>query len=319
MRKTAFLALVILTPLVQAQQTPRLQPPPASGERKSPVTLQSDEEVGEGEIVRVSATLVSVPVSVIDRQGKYVVDLQQRDFSIYEDGVEQSITHFSNIDQPFSVVLLMDTSDSTASFLAQMKDAARSFVAQLRSLDKVQPVSFHGVVRPLTANSIGDRNLLNAAIDRMSPGPGDLGTRLYDAVELALNVLKPVSGRKAIILFTDGENTWGKATMKSTLHQAEESDAIIYTLQYGSPPAQKYLQQLAEKTGGRYFMTPDVNTISRSLAQVAEELRQQYVLGYHPNEVAQEGQERRIRVRVDRPRVAVRARRSYTYKPYGNE
>ena len=71
------------------------------------MTLQSDEEVGEGEIVRISATLVSVPVSVIDRQGKYVVDLQQRDFSIYEDGVEQSITHFSNIDQPFSVVLLM--------------------------------------------------------------------------------------------------------------------------------------------------------------------------------------------------------------------
>jgi len=149
----------------------------------------------------------------------------------------------------------------------------------------------------------------------MSPGPNDMGTRLYDAVDFALSVLKPVSGRKAVILFTDGENTWGKATMKSTLHEAEESDIIIYTLQYGNPPAQKYLQQLAERTGGRYFMAADVNTISRSFAEVAEELRRQYVLGYHPNELAQRGQERKIRVKVHRERVAVRARRSYTYKP----
>jgi len=311
-----FLLLLSLSALVQAQPSPSPSPGAAGArERQSPVAGQSVEEVGEGEVLRISANLVSVPVSVINRQGKYVVDLQQKDFRIYEDGVEQLITHFSNIDQRFSVVLLMDTSGSTASFLGQMKGAAKSFVEQLRPLDTVQPVYFHGEIKPLTTKSINDPNLLSAAIDQMSPGPLNMGTRLYDAVDFALSVLKPVSGRKAVILFTDGQNTWGKATMKSTLHEAEESDIIIYTLQFGDPPAQKYLQQLAEKTGGRYFMAADVNTIRRSFAEVAEELRRQYVLGYHPNELARRGQERKIRVKVNRERVAVRARRSYTYNP----
>ena len=314
--KSAFLLALIITALAQAQQSPPPLPgAAASKERQSPATIQTPEEVGEGEVVHITASLVSVPVSVIDRQGKYVVDLQQKDFRVYEDGVEQLITHFSNIDQRFSVVLLMDTSGSTASFLGQMKGAAKSFVEQLRPLDTVRPVYFHGEIKPLTTKSISDHNVLGAAIDQMNPGPLNMGTRLYDAVDFALGVLKPVSGRKAVILFTDGENTWGKATMKSTLHEAEESDIIIYTLQYGDPPAQKYLQQLAQKTGGRYFMAADGNTIKRSFAEVAEELRRQYVLGYHPNELAPRGQERKIRVKVDRKRVAVRARRSYTYNP----
>jgi len=125
------LLLVILTALAQAQQVPRPLPRAASNERQSKVTVQSGEEVGESEVVRITASLVSVPLSVIDRQGKYVVDLQQKDFRIYEDGVEQLITHFSNIDQPFSVVLLMDTSGSTASFLGQIKGAAKSFICDL--------------------------------------------------------------------------------------------------------------------------------------------------------------------------------------------
>ena len=311
-----FLLLLSLNAFVQAQPAPSPSPGAARvSERKSPAARQSVEEIGEGEVVRISANLVSVPVSVIDRQGKYVVDLRQKDFRIYEDGAEQLITHFSNIDQRFSVVLLMDTSGSTAAFLEQMKRAAKSFVQQLRALDTVQPVYFHGEIKPLTTKGTNDPKLLGAALDQMSPGPFDLGTRLYDAVDFTLNILRPVSGRKAVILFTDGENTWGKATMKSTLHEAEESDVIFYTLQYGDEPPQKYLQQLAEKTGGRYFMAADGNTIRSSFAEVAEELRRQYVLGYRTNELAPKGQERKIRVKVKRERVAVRARRSYTYNP----
>jgi Ca-activated chloride channel family protein len=312
----SLLLILTLGMLAQAQQALPTSPGTAgSRQRQSPATAQSGEEVGEGEVVHITASLVSVPLTVIDRQGKYVVDLQRKDFRIFEDGVEQSITHFSNVDQPFSVVLLMDTSGSTADFLGQMKAGAKSFVEQLRPADTVQPVYFHGEIKPLTPQTINDTDLLRAAIDQIIPGPINMGTRLYDAVDFALNALKPVSGRKAVILFTDGENTWGKATMKGTLHEAEESDIVIYTLQYGDLPTQKYLQQLAEKTGGRYFMAADANTIRRSFAEVAEELRRQYVLGYHPNEVAQSGRERRIRVKVNRQRVAVRARRSYTYNP----
>ena len=313
-RNSLFLLLTLST-LSQAQQAPGSLPRATPSEGQASVTVQREAEIGEGEVLRITARLVSVPLSVIDRQGKYVVDLQQKDFRIYEDGVEQPITHFSNIDQPFSVVLLMDTSGSTASFLGQIKGAAKSFVEQLRPVDTVQPVYFHGEIKPLTTTSISDHILLSAAIDQMSSGPWDLGTRLFDAVNFALSALKPVAGRKAVILFTDGENTWGKATNKSTLHEAEESDVVIYTLQYGTAPAQKYLQQLAERTGGRYFMAANVNAINKSFAEVAEELRRQYVLGYHPNELAQRGLERKIRVKVHRDHVAVRARRSYTYNP----
>jgi Ca-activated chloride channel family protein len=315
--RNPLLLLVILVALVQAQEVSRPLPRPAPSERQSPGIVQNGQDVGEGEVIRVTANLVSVPVSVIDRQGKYVVDLQQKDFRVFEDGVEQSITYFSNVDQPFSVILVMDTSGSTTSFLAQMKEAAKSFVEQLRPADTVQPVYFHGEIRPLTTKSISNPDLLRAAIDQITPGPIDMGTRLYDAVDFALSTSQPASGRKAVILFTDGENTWGKATMKSTLRQAEESDVIIYTLQYGNPRAQKYLQQLAEKTGGRYLMAADANAISGSFAEVAAELRRQYVLGYQPTELAQMGLERNIRVKVRRQRVAVRARRSYTMSRTG--
>ena len=186
-RNSLFL-LLALTAFAQAQQAPRSLPRETPSERQSPVPSQEAEEVAEGEVVRITASLVSVPISVIDRQGKYVVDLQRKDFRIYEDGEEQVITHFSNIDQPFSVVLLMDTSGSTASFLGQMKAAAKSFVEQLRPVDTVQPVYFHGEIKPLTTKSINDPGLLSAAIDQMNSGPMDLGTRLYDAVDFALAV-----------------------------------------------------------------------------------------------------------------------------------
>lgn len=333
-----FLLLLSLTALGQAQPSlpplpspPRQTPQPASSpsplpspagatEQRSPAAGQGGEEVGEGDVVRVSANLVSVPVSVINRQGRYVLDLHQQDFRVYEDGVEQAIVHFSNVDQPFSVVLLIDTSGSTAPFIEQIKAAAKAFVDQLRPSDTVRPVYFHGEIKPLTAEGINDPKLFSDAIDRIEPGPINMGTRLYDAVNFSLGALRPTSARKAVILLTDGENTWGKATMKSTLRDAEESDTIFYTLQYGDPRGgprgdqtpQKYLQQLAEKTGGRYFRGGDMNAIRQSFAEVAEELRRQYVLGYEPRAPGRNGL-RKIRVKVNRKQVVVKARRFYTY------
>jgi Ca-activated chloride channel family protein len=308
-----FLLLLILTAPVQAQSPPTPSPgAPGASARQSPVAGQSGDEVGEGEVLRISANLVSVPVSVINRQGRYVVDLHQQDFRVYEDGVEQTIVHFSHVEQPFSVVLLIDTSGSTAPFIDQIKGAAKVFVEQLRPSDTVRPVYFHGEIKPLTAAGINDPKIFSEAIDQIKPGPINMGTRLYDAVDFSLNALKSVSARKAIILITDGENTWGKATMKGTLREAEESDIIVYTLQYGDLQPEKYLQQLADKTGGHYFKGGDVNMIRQSFVEVAEELRRQYVLGYRPNEPERSGL-RKIRVKVNRHQVAVRARKFYTY------
>lgn len=248
----------------------------------------------------------------MNRQGQYIVDLQRQDFRVYEDGKEQAIAHFSNVYQPFSVVLLIDTSGSTAPFIEQIKGAAKAFVDQLRTADTVRPIYFHGEIKPLTGTGVNDRKVFDAAIDRIEPGPINMGTRLYDAVEFGLRAQKQMGSRKAVILITDGENTWGKATMKSTLREAEESDVVVFTVQYGDFVPQKYLQQLAEKTGGRYFRGGDLAAIRNSFVQVADELRRQYVLGYHPNEPERVGV-RRIKVKVDRKHVTVRARASYTY------
>jgi Ca-activated chloride channel family protein len=290
-----------------------------ASQHQTPAAGQTGEEIGAGEVLRISANLVSVPVSVINRQGRYVVDLRQQDFRVFEEGKEQTIVHFSNVDQPFSVVLLIDTSGSTAPFLDQIKGAAKAFVEQLRPSDTVRPVYFHGEIKPLTADGINDPKQFDVAIDRIEPGPVNMGTRLYDAVAFGLSALRPVATRRAVILITDGENTWGKATMKSTLRDAEESDVVVYTVQYGDlqplkhqESPQVYLQQLAEKTGGRYFKGGDVNAIRRSFVEVANELRRQYVLGYEPSELERTGL-RRIRVKVNRKHVAVRARSSYTY------
>ncbi len=128
----------MLSTVVQAQQ-PAPSPSPGStgvSDGQSSVPVQKVEELGEGEVLRITANLVSVPVTVINRQGQYVVDLERGDFRLYEDGTEQTIAHFSNVDQPFSVALLIDTSGSTAPFLDQIKGAAKAFVEQLRPSDQ---------------------------------------------------------------------------------------------------------------------------------------------------------------------------------------
>ena len=304
-------ALSLAGATLNAQPSPSPSP---KENRKEPATAQSEtaEEVGEGDIVRVNANLVSVPVIVMNREGHYVVDLTRNDFRVFEDGEEQTITHFSNVDNPFWVALLIDTSGSTAPFLDQIKAVAKTFVGELKPIDKVLPVYFHGEVKSLIGSSANDSKALSSAIDQMQPGAINKGTRLYDAVEFGMDASKRESGRKAIILLTDGDNTWGKATMKGTLRDADESDAIIYAVQYGDGPPQKYLQQLAHKTGGRYFKAGDINLIKQSFAGVAAELRRQYRIGYYAKPVAGSGQKRKIAVKVNRKNVAVRARDFYS-------
>lgn len=305
--------LFVLGPYVVAQPPTTSSPQTPEKKDGQKTASQTGEEVGEGDVLRVTANLVSVPVTVRNRQGQYVIDLQRTDFRVFEDGVEQAIAHFSNVDQPFSVVLLIDTSGSAAPFLNQIKSAAKAFVEQLRPTDTVRPVYFHGEIKALTNTGTNDLEMLKAALDQMQSGPEELGTRLFDAVDFSMNALKSPQARKAVILFTDGENTWGKATMKSTLETAEESDVIFYTLQYGDFAQQKYLQDLAFKTGGRYFKAGDVNSLAQSFAGVAEELRRQYLIGYYPTEGQRSGKVKTIKVRVTRKNVAVKARESYTY------
>jgi Ca-activated chloride channel homolog len=213
-------------PVLGGSKTTTSQPPsqhPGTG-------TTSSEEVGAGDVVRVSTTLVTLPVSVLDRDGRYVPNLGKADFRLWEDGVEQEVAFFASVDKPFSVVLMLDTSGSTRFRLEDIQDAAITFVNQLRSDDRVMVVSFDDNIRVLSEFT-NDRHRLREAIMRTRPGEG---TKLYDAVDLVINQkLDRVSGRKAIVLFTDGVDTTSRhASYASNIRDAEELDALIYPVQY---------------------------------------------------------------------------------------
>src|SRR6478672_6574711 len=188
------------------------------------------EEVDAGDIIKVNTTLVTIPVSVMDRDGRYVPNLRKEDFRLWEDGVEQQVAFFSSVDKPFSVVLMLDTSPSTQFRLEDIQDAAISFVNQLRADDKVMVVSFNDDINVL-CDLTTDRSRLERAIRRAHTGDG---TRLYDAVDMVINrQLSRIQGRKAIVLFTDGVDTTSKrASYESTVTDAQELDALIYPVQY---------------------------------------------------------------------------------------
>ncbi|MDT4895445.1 MAG: hypothetical protein QOH25_522 [Acidobacteriota bacterium] len=203
---------------------------PQTQSSPQPQTSDDPEEVGEGDVVRVNTTLVTIPVSVMDRNGRFIPDLRQQEFRIYEDGVEHEVAYFASVERPFTLALVLDTSASTRFRLDEIQDAAIAFVNQLRSDDRVLIVSFDEEVRVL-AEATNNRNVLRDAIRRTRTGGN---TKLYDAVDLVINQrLNREQGRKAIVLFTDGVDTASNhASYQSNIRDAEELDALIYPVQY---------------------------------------------------------------------------------------
>jgi hypothetical protein len=187
-------------------------------------------ETVEGDVLTVNTNLVTVPVKVMDRGGKNILNLQRKDFHIFENGVEQRIAYFATVDTPFTVVLLLDTSGSTEFKMEDIQNAAISFVNQLKEQDRVMVMSFDDKIQTF-CEPTSDRATLIQAI-RQTKTAGN--TRLYDAVEqVLLQKLKAISGRKAVVLFTDGVDTASRhGTFKSTIKAAQESDAGVYVVAY---------------------------------------------------------------------------------------
>ena len=199
------------------------------------------DEVGAGDIVRINTALVTVPVSVFDREGRFVPDVRRDEFHVFENGVEQPIAYFEPTEKPFTVALLLDMSASTRFHLWQIKEAAIAFAKQLRPQDKVLIVTFSDEVLLLT-EATNDGEVINAVIETNAQPGGS--TRLYDAVNLVINErLNQIQGRKAIVLFTDGVDTSSYlATYQSTLREAEELDALIYPIQYDTTDYARVMQ-----------------------------------------------------------------------------
>jgi len=187
-------------------------------------------ETVEGDVVRFDTNLVTIPVTVLDRYGRYVPLLRRENFRVLENGVEQKIAYFATTDAPFSVVLLIDTSGSTQFRLDDIQDAAIKFVDKLKPSDSVMVMSFDDRIE-VQCKATTDRNVIAKAIRRTRTGGG---TRLYDAVgDILTNQLQTIPGRKAVVLFTDGVDTTShRFSYDKTIRLAEESDAPIYSVDY---------------------------------------------------------------------------------------
>ena len=187
-------------------------------------------ETVEGDVVRFDTNLVTIPVTVLDRNGRYVPLLRREQFRVLENGVEQKIAYFATTDAPFSVVLLIDTSGSTQFRLDDIQDAAIKFVDKLKPVDSVMVMSFDDRIE-VQCKATTDRNVIEKAIRRTRTGGG---TRLYDAVgEILTKQLQTIPGRKAVVLFTDGVDTTShRFSYDKTIRLAEESDAPIYSVDY---------------------------------------------------------------------------------------
>lgn len=211
-------------PKAEPTPPPTPEPSPESSPESSPLADQQDVET-----VKTDTNLVTVPVIAMTRDGNYVPDLRQEDFSIAEEGEQQQPAFFATVTAPFHVILLLDTSGSTKEKLGQIRQAAIAFVEQLQSGDRVKVISFDDAVRDF-GDFTTDRAVLRAAINKTTSGQG---TRLYDAFETALASIKTIKGRKAIVLFTDGVDYHSdESTFDSTLNRLDEEGVIVYPIRY---------------------------------------------------------------------------------------
>jgi Ca-activated chloride channel family protein len=232
---------------------------------------------------------------------------------------------------------MLDVSGSTQTQLQALRAAANAFISRMRPNDNLLIVSFDGKINVLTeAVKIGELRKKKFRLDAINDG-----TVLYDAIDVVLNQrLAKLSGRKAIVLLTDGVDQGSKqASRKGNLRDAEESDVLIYTVQYNTLPqlperlkqianpkvkariqakmekeyavGSAYLRELAEKTGGRLYNADNLGDIQQSFSSITEELGRQYSLGYYPKGQVRPGETREIKVRVRVPHLVVKARDSY--------
>jgi VWFA-related protein len=351
--------------------------------------------------VRLSAALVQVPAVVTDRSGKFVSDLARNEFTVSEDGKRQDISFFTALTQPFNAVLVLDTSNSTQDRLRVIQNAAVNFTKQLRPGDRMMAIAFDNEVRQLTDFS-QDGEELQKAIRGTESGFGKL---LYEAVTLALEQLRNVEGRRAVILFSDGVDMRSiEASSEGTTRLAEEISAVIYVVRFDTrwwieaaarrqeiehpksktpfdidgriplppdfggpdtlptgiprpnaprieigqrprppvvydpdgtgtrtqripsaePPdqitstldklygeADSYLQSITMRTGGRIYMGDTFGDTRAAFTAIAEELRNQYLIGYYSTSNKRDGKYHNIKLELARKGVEVRSRPGY--------
>ena len=274
---------------------------------------------------RAGVDVVSLNVTVTDPTNHYVTDLEEHNFSVFEDGVKQDLSFFTRKQQPIALSMLLDSSASMEDKLPTLQTAAANFVHRLKSNDLAQIIDFDSRVEIRQAFTSSQPEL-DAAIQQVSAGGS---TSLYNAVYIALKELTKTRAtgdedvrRQALVLFSDGEDTSSLISFDEVLELAKRSETAIFTIALrgadtqskGFHEAEFVMRQLAQETGGRAFFPAKIDDLNGVYAEIADELASQYTLGYSSKNANRDGAFRRIVVQIDKPNVTPRTKRGY-YAP----
>jgi len=280
-------------------------------------TKAQDEE--DNTPVKIDTLLVTVPLTVSDKKGSYIAGLKKENFTIYEDGLSQNIELFLNEEAPMNVAILLDTSYSTKDVLDNIQKAARDFVKILRPGDRAVIVSFDD--RTVFLSKLeSDRKVLSNAIERVSVSNVN-GSDMYEAIaQVAKNYFVELKGRKAIIALTDGMVTGRGISAQQTLDTLQKSDTFFYPIIFQTdalknkrkPLTVELLQIMAEDTGGKFY-EKDSTKLKEAFQSIAEDLKNQYLLGFYPRNTEKGNLRSRFRVVVDRNELIVRTKKKIDF------
>ena len=259
--------------------------------------------------------IVSLFVTVQDLQKRLVPSLVQADFDVFDNEKTQPIVYFDNSIRPINVVVMLDTSGSMTLTIDLLKQAAEQFLLRLLPDDKGRVGAFNDKIQ-INAKWSSDRDQMISDVKNLDYGNG---TRLWDAVGVALDELKPIDGRKVILVFTDGDDTESRISLGNVIERARTDEVMIYAIGLESnyfngqrmvrTKPDSGLRKIADETGGGYFELTKASELASTFTKVAQELHSQYVIGFAPTLL--DNKVHKLLVKMKQPGMTARARRSY--------
>jgi Ca-activated chloride channel homolog len=271
---------------------------------------------GQQATFKSGTSIVPVLTTVTDSQGRLVPNLEQDEFTILDNGKPQPISFFQNETQPFTVVVMLDFSASMTANLDLLKLATEQFLLRMLPSDKGQVGAFSDKIQFSGTFTNNRDSLIKDLSDLQFGNP----TRLYDAIDASIDVLKDVDGRRIVLVFTDGDDTASKRDMGDVLVKARETETMIYAIGLESEIAigpgrmqrtrpDRGLRKLADETGGGYFELKKTAELAPTFTRVAAELHSLYTIGFTPT--AFDNKEHKLEVKTKTPGQNARARKSY--------
>ena len=263
---------------------------------------------------RGGTSIVPVLATVLDNNGRLVPDLERTDFTILDNGKPQEVVFFQNEVQPFTVVVTLDFSFSMNNYLKLLRASAEQFILRMLPEDKAQVGAFSDKIM-FSGKFTSDRDDLVLSLNDLQYGNP---TRLYDAIDASIDLLDEASGRKVVLVFTDGDDTASRRNFNDVLTKARDKEVMVYAIglqteffngqrmQRSRPTAA--LRKLADETGGGFFELKKTAELGPTFTRVAQELHSLYALGFSP--VNLDGKEHKLEVHAKSGMIA-RARKSY--------